>query len=265
MEKFKPLSKMISLKGKRALITGSASGIGKSMARRLAEAGAKIDLVDIDEEGLKVVKKELLKFETEINTYKVDLSKKKEIDSLWEIINEKAPDVLINNAGIYPFKDFLKTDEKFLNKVMNINLNSVFWMSQHMVKRRLKKGGVIINVSSIEAMLPFANDMSVYNMSKIGVIGITRTLARDYGSQGFRINALVPGGIKTPGTAKAARRIFGFKFDLIKLGLKFKVRLPLERMGESDEVACVALFLASDLASYVHGALIPVDGGFLSN
>ena len=122
MKPLEPLSELISLKGKRALITGSAVGIGKSMAYRFAEAGADLELVDINIEGLRAVKKELSQFQSEINIHKVDVSEKGEIDALWEELNGEEPDILINNAGIYPFKDFREVDDAFLKKVMDINI-----------------------------------------------------------------------------------------------------------------------------------------------
>jgi len=264
MKVLKPLSELVSLEGKRALITGSALGIGKAMAYRFAEAGADLELVDINRRGLGTVQKELSHFRSEINIHKVDISTKEEIDSLWEELSGKEPDILVNNAGIYPFKDFLEVDDAFLKKVMDINLNSVFLMCQHMIRRRLKRGGVIINIGSIEAIMPFAEDLVPYNISKSGVIALTRTLAKEYGKHGFRINAIIPGGIVTPGTKAVAKEITQFKLSLLKTGVQFKMRLPLGRGGQPDEVARIALVLASDLSSYVHGALIPVDGGFLS-
>lgn len=260
----KPLSELVSLEGKRALITGSAAGIGRAMAYRFAEAGAALELVDINSKGLGIVKKELAQFNHEINIHKVDISRREAIDSLWKELMGREPDILVNNAGVYPFKDFLEVDEAFLKKVMDINLQSAFLMCQHMIKRRLKKGGVIINVSSIEAIIPFAEGLVAYDISKTGVIGLTRGLAKEYGRRGFRINVIIPGGIVTPGTKAVAKDISQFKFSLLKTGYDFKSRLPLNRGGQPDEVARVALFLASDLASYVHGALVAVDGGFLS-
>jgi NAD(P)-dependent dehydrogenase (short-subunit alcohol dehydrogenase family) len=259
-----PLTELISVKNKRALITGSASGIGKAIAYRFAEAGADLELVDIDEMSLKDVKKEFSKFSAEIGTHKVDLSKKEEIDSLWDRLNGKEPDILVNNAGIYPLKNFLEVDEVFLRKVMQINLNSVFWMCQHMIKKRSGKGGVIINVGSIEAFLPFEKDLAHYDASKAGVVALSRALAKEYGRHGFRINVLVPGGIMTPGTKNVAKELFKFNLGILKSGLEFRSRLPLGRFGQPDEIARMALVLASDLSSYVHGALIAVDGGFLS-
>ena len=264
MKVLKPLSELISLKGKRALITGSAVGIGKAMAYRFAEAGADLELIDINKRGLEAEKKGLSRFKSEINIHKVDLSEKKEVDTLWGKLIGKEPDILVNNAGIYPFKNFLKIDDAFLKKAMDINLNSAFWMCQHMIGRRLKKGGVIINIGSIEAILPFEKDLAHYNISKAGVIALTRTLAKEYGKAGFRINAIIPGGIITPGTKAIAKEITKFKLGLLKSGVEFKLRLPLGRGGQPDEVARIALVLASDLSSYVQGALIPVDGGFLS-
>jgi len=264
MKTLKPLAGLISLKGERALITGCASGIGKAMAYRFAEAGADLELVDINKEGLRAVQKELSQFETEINIHKVDVSRREEVDALWEKLKGKEPDILVNNAGIYPFKDFLELDEAFVKKVMDINLNSAFWMCQYMIRTRLKKGGVIINIGSIEAIMPFAEDLVPYNISKTGVLALTRALAKKYGKYGFRINALVPGGIVTPGTKNVAKKITQLGVSLLKTGLQFKMRLPLNRSGQPDEVARIALVLASDLSSYVHGTLIAVDGGFLS-
>jgi NAD(P)-dependent dehydrogenase (short-subunit alcohol dehydrogenase family) len=200
----------------------------------------------------------------EINIHKVDISKKEQIDTLWEHLEGEEPDILVNNAGVFPFKNFVEVDDAFFKKVMDINLHSAFWMCHHMVRTRMKNGGVIINVGSIEAILPFEKELSVYSISKIGVIGLTRSLAKEYGGNGFRVNALIPGGIVTPGTKAVAKEITQFKLGLIKTGLEFKTRLPINRGGQPDEVARMALVLASDLSSYVNGALIPVDGGFLS-
>jgi NAD(P)-dependent dehydrogenase (short-subunit alcohol dehydrogenase family) len=260
----KPLAELVSLRGKRALITGAAVGIGKAIAYRFAEAGADLELVDIDEASLKSVEAELASFEVGINLHRVDLSRKSEIDRLWEKLDGHKVDILVNNAGVYPFHNFTKVDESFLHKVIEINLHSVFWMCQHLIRSRRKKGGVIINVASIEALLPFKEDLVHYGISKAGIIALTRGLAKEYGKHGFRVNAIAPGGILTPGTRSAARGLYRFDFGLVRSGIEFRQRLPIGRFGQPDEVARVVLMLASDFASYVHGALIPVDGGFLS-
>jgi 3-oxoacyl-[acyl-carrier protein] reductase len=123
---YPPLNTLISLNGKRALITGSGAGIGSAMAYRFAEAGANLELVDINEQALRVLKENLGTFNVEINAYKADLSNKKDIDTLWEKLSGKEPDILVNNAGIYPTKPFLEVDESFLRKTMSLNLESVF-------------------------------------------------------------------------------------------------------------------------------------------
>lgn len=260
----KPLSELISLKGKKALITGSALGIGRAMAYRFAEAGADLELVDINGRGLRAVAEELSKFKAKIYIHKVNVSSKQEIAALWEELKGKEPDILVNNAGIYPFKEFLQVDEAFFSRVIDINLKSALLMCQHMIRTRLKKGGVIINIASIEAILPFVEGMAPYSISKAGVIALTRSLAREYGKAGFRVNAIIPGGIITPGAKAVAKEVTQLRLGLLKTGVLLSTRLPLKRGGQPDEVARIALILAGDLSSYVHGALIPVDGGFLS-
>ena len=260
------LKETISLKGKTALITGASSGIGKSMTHRFAEAGADVIMVDVNEEGLRQTRDGLSHFECTKHLCKLDLCHKTEIDAMWESFGDKLPDIIVNNAGVYNFKDYLKVDHTFLDRVMNINLNSVFWMCQNFIKLRGKKGGIIINISSIEAILPFKEELVQYSVSKAGVIALTRSLARDYGRKGFRANVILPGAIRTPGTTSLAKdAIANFRLDLMKTGYDFQTRLALGRWGHPDEIAKVALFLASDLASYVQGAMIPVDGGFLSS
>jgi len=210
------------------------------------------------------VRNELSRLGSEVDIYKVDLSKEEEIDALWKELSGKEPDILVNNAGIYPFKNFLEVDDAFLSKVLAINLKSALLMCQYMIRRRLKRGGVIINIGSIEAIVPLAEDLIPYDISKTGVIALTKALAKQYGRNGFRINIILPGGITTPGTKAVAKEVARFKMGPLKTGVELAMRLPLRRSGQPDEVARIALVLASDLSSYVHGALIPVDGGFLS-
>lgn len=258
------MSKLISLKGKRALITGSASGIGRAMAYRFAEAGADLQLVDINQKSLEDAREDLDTFKCDVRIFRVDLAKKEAIDDLWKNLESEEPDILVNNAGIYPTKPFLEVDEAFLRKVMDVNLNSTFWMCQHMISTRLKKGGVIINVGSIEAIMPLKEEMSHYDISKAGVMVLTRALASEYGRHGFRINVLVPGGVFTPGAKNMAKEVLKLKMGVVKTGIEYSMRTPLGRLGKADEVARMALVLASDLATYVQGTLITVDGGFLS-
>jgi NAD(P)-dependent dehydrogenase (short-subunit alcohol dehydrogenase family) len=259
-----PLSELISLKNKKALITGSGTGIGEAIAYRFAEAGASLELIDVNEEKLNKVREDLRQFNTEINISKVNLSRKEEIDALWGKMHGKEPEILVNNAGIYPAKSFLNVDEVFLKNVMDVNLTSVFWMCQHMIRSRVRKGGTIINTGSIEAVMPLKEGLSHYDVSKAGVMVLSRALASEYGKNGFRINVLVPGGIWTQGTKSLAKEAMKFKTNIVKSGIEYGMRTPLGRMGRPDEIARMALVLASDLSSYMNGTLVVVDGGFLS-
>jgi NAD(P)-dependent dehydrogenase (short-subunit alcohol dehydrogenase family) len=188
------------------------------------------------------------------------------IETFWDQLGSELPDTLINNAGSYPLRDYLQVDAGFLEQVLRLNLEAAFWMCQRFIAGRKEQGGVIVNVSSIEALVPLRDDLIPYSVSKAGIVALTRTLAHAYCSQGFRVNVLLPGAIRTPGTERLRKAaVRHLNVDLLKTGYDFGQRLALGRWGEADEVACVALFLASDLASYVQGAAIPVDGGFLSS
>lgn len=257
----------LDMTGRRVLITGASSGIGRAMAMRFAAAGAQLLLLDVDGAGLATVRPEAEAAGCPgVHCHTIDLGSKQQVDDFWsDIPGGSPPDTLINNAGIYPMRKFLDVDQAYLDRVMQVNLESSFWMCQAFIRSRGAAGGVIVNVSSIEAVSAFKADMAPYIASKAGVLGLTRALAREYGRKGFRVNALVPGAIRTPGTTSVAKRVFQKgELSLVKTGYDFVQRLPLGRFGKPEEVAGVALFVASDLASYVHGAAIPVDGGFLS-
>lgn len=264
MTKSKNIAELISLQGKRALLTGAAAGIGRAIALRFAEAGAQLDLVDVDAGKLERLAKQLRDQGTQVHTYTVDISSKDEIVDLWDEMGKPVPDILVNNAGIYPFKDFTDIDEAFVRRVIDTNLHSVTWNCYEMIRRRGKLGGAIVNMGSIEALLPFKEDLAIYSVSKAGVIALTRALAKEHAKHGFRVNAILPGGVVTQGTRSAAKGLLQLRLGLVKTGWDFRQRLPVGRFAQPDEVARMALVLASDLASYVHGAAVPVDGGFLA-
>jgi NAD(P)-dependent dehydrogenase (short-subunit alcohol dehydrogenase family) len=264
-EEIYSINGIASLKGKKTLISGAASGIGRSIAIRFAEAGSDLILVDINEKGLDEIKEVTLLYGNKVRVLISDLSGKDAVRDLWEKISSDAPDIIVNNAGIYPFKDYLEIDRYFYENTLEVNLNSVFWMCQNFIRKRGSRGGVIVNISSIEALIPFKEDMAHYCVSKAGVMALTRSLAKDYGRKGFRVNCVLPGAIRTPGTESLVKKaIAKLQLNLIRTGINFNSRLTLGRWGKPDEVAKVVLFIASDMASYLQGTMIPVDGGFLS-
>lgn len=255
---------LYKLEGKKVLITGASSGIGRATAKMFSQHGCQVLLVDIDLQGMVDTVKEMNQPDSH-EVFVVDLSKKEEIDRFWNKLKEP-PDVLVNNVGSYPSLDFIKMTEEMYQRTIDVNLNSMVWMCQEFIKRRGKAGGVIVNIGSIEAILPFKKHLVPYSLSKAAVIALTRSLARDYGKKGIRANVVLPGAIKTPGTmSQVWKGLRNFRVDLMRVADTFQSRLSLGRWGRPEEVAKVILFLSSDLASYVQGAMIPVDGGFLSS
>lgn len=260
------MQEYLSLAGRRALVTGAASGIGRAVALRLAEAGAQMVLVDRDEAGLCATEAAVAREvagASSVDREVVDLAQRVAIEALWDRL-EPTPSVLVNAAGVYPFQAFIDIEQRAYRNVMAVDLDAVFWMCQGMVRRRGRRGGSIVNVGSVEAVLPFKGDLAHYGAAKAGVIALTRSLAREHGGRGFRVNVVVPGGIDTPGTRRAARDLLRLRLVRVVEGIDFSRRLPLGRLGRADEVARVVAFLASEAAAYMQGAVVSVDGGFLS-
>lgn len=260
-----PIAELVSLKKKRSIITGASSGIGRAIATRFAEAGSDLELVDMDEKGLASLKKELSHFNVEVNLHRVDLYHKAEIDALWEGLGAREPDILVNNAGIFPFKDFLAIDEEFLKKMFGINTSAYLWMCQHFIRRREGKGGVIVNIASVGALLTtMPSPLLVhYDSTKAAVISMTRDLAAAYGKKGIKINAIAPGGVATPGGSKYSEEFAKIGGDSMAASELFMMRIPLERLAEPDDIARMVLVMACGLSNFMQGAIVPVDGGFL--
>lgn len=267
MDNITPIKDLINLKGKLAIVTGATAGIGRAIAERLAEAGADLILISRTKEDLDKTAKELSSYKIEVQTYAFDLGLKGKIDNFWEEIKDQKPNILVNNAGFYPFSDFLETKEELYQKVLDVNLNAAYRMCFHFIKRLKKLGepGNIVNIGSIEAVLSFKKGLIHYSISKAGVIALTRGLAKDFGEDKIRVNAVLPGGVKTRGTSETAKEILKLNLGLIKDGFNFNQRLPLGRLGKPDDVAKVVLVLVSDISSYMTGAMVPVDGGFLAS
>ena len=242
------------LEGKTALITGAARGIGRSIALRLAGEGADIAFTDLAYDDASIaVEKEIADKGVKAKAYASDASKLDQTQDVVEkIISEFGKiDILVNNAGITNDTLLMRMTEKQWDAVITINLKSVFnftkCVQMYMLKQR---SGTIINMSSVVGVSGNAGQ-SNYSASKAGIIGFTKSIAREVGSRNIRCNAIAPGFIITEMTDKIPE-------DARKEWIN---QIPLKRGGTPDDVANVTLFLASDLSSYVSGQVISVCGG----
>ena len=252
---------MPNLNGKVAIITGARRGMGRADALLLARAGAKVAVSDISQEECQKVVDEIKKEGGEALAVKCDVSKKIEVDNLIKnAIDEWGRiDVLVNNAGIVEFKPFIDLTEADWDKVLNINLKGYFFCAQAAAKEMMKqKSGAIVNIASIamgQQGIGFAGIVH-YCASKGGIVAMTEALAAEMAPYNIRVNAIAPGAIDTP-MADAS------KMDPVALQGTLS-RIPLKRMGKPEEIANTVLFLASDASSYITGATVVVDGGWLS-
>ncbi len=245
-----------SLEGKVALVTGANTGLGQGIAVALAKAGADIAVagfVPPDETGamVKAAGRRFVSVDANLMT----------IEPVGRIVAETVKglgrlDILVNNAGIIRRADSLEFSEKDWDDVMNVNIKASFFMSQAAGREMVKRGsGKIINIAS---MLSFQGGIRVpsYTASKSGVAGITRLLANEWAAKNINVNAIAPGYMATDNTAQLRRDESRSKEIL--------ARIPAGRWGEPSDVGGTAVFLASPAADYLHGAIIPVDGGWLA-
>ena len=241
------------LEGKTAIITGASRGIGKAIALRFASEGCNIAFTDLfDDDNMKATVKELNEFGIKAKGYSSDASKCDQTEYVVNQIVEEfgRVDVLVNNAGITKDNLLMRMTEEQWDAVINVNLKSVFNFTKAVQKVMLKqRSGSIINMSSVVGVSGNAGQAN-YSASKAGIIGFTKSVARELGSRGIRSNAIAPGFIITEMTAKIPEND----------RKTWEASIPLKRGGMPEEVAGVALFLASDLSSYVSGQVIQVCG-----
>jgi 3-oxoacyl-[acyl-carrier protein] reductase len=244
----------MKLKDKVALISGAARGIGKAIALRLAEEGANIIVTDINKEEAELVVQEIKGMGQDAIAIKCDVSKKAEITVLVEQSLEKFSkiDILVNNAGITKDGLFMRMKEEQWDLVMNINLKSIFLLSQEVfVKSMMKqKSGSIINISSLVGIIGNPGQVN-YCAAKAGVIGFSKALSKEVSRWNIRVNAVAPGFIDTDMTRSMAEK---YREELIKI-------IPMNRAGDASEVANTVLFFASDESSYITGQVLSVNGG----
>ncbi len=259
------LDELINLAGKTAIVTGGGRGIGYAICKRMAEAGAVVVIADIDETASQASVEEINDCGYSAIFYPCDVTREQQIAEMSKTVADiyDGIDILVNNAGVYPRKPFLDTTGDDFRRVLDINLTGAFLCSRYVAQQMVanKICGSIVNIASIEATHPSATGMVAYGASKAGLVMLARGMARELGLYGIRVNTVAPGGILTQ---EMTLRINETGEQEQKKQLKeFFKRMALGRMGEADDVARVVLFLASDLAAYITGDTITVDGGYL--
>ncbi len=245
------------LQGKTALITGASRGIGRAIALKLAEAGADIAFSDLEYDELaKSLEKEITAFGVKSKAYASDASSYSDSEALVNSVTKdfSSIDILVNNAGITRDNLLLRMNEDDWDLVMKVNLKSVFNLTKAVQRTMIKQRyGSIINMASVVGIQGNAGQ-SNYSASKSGMIGFTKSIAKELGSRGIRCNAVAPGFIETEMTKKLSDEVQKAWIDDI----------PLKRPGKPEDVAKLVLFLASDQSDYITGQVISVCGGMLT-
>ncbi len=253
-----PLAELIDLTGRTAIVTGGAMGIGQGIACRLHEAGANLVIADLDLGAAQDTAASIAEQRAgSVLAVGTDVS---EADSVQDLIDATVAgfggvDILVNNAGIYPMVPLSELDAATFRRVLDVNLTGLFLCTKAASRRMIEqgRGGRIVNVTSIDALHPSMVGLAHYDASKHGAWGFTKNVALELAEHGIWVNAVAPGGIATPGTG-----------DMDDTNMQaFEAMIPMHRMGEPDDIGRAVLFLASDLASYMTGSQIVVDGGRL--
>lgn len=242
------------LEGKTAIVTGGARGIGKAIVQKFASEGANVAIIDlINDDNVKAFVAELTSTGIKAKAYAANVAK---FDEVQNIVNQivadfSRVDILVNNAGITKDGALKRMTEEQWDAVITVNLKSVFNFTKAIQPVMWKQGiGSIINMSSVVGVSGNANQVN-YSASKAGMLGVTKSLAKELGARNIRTNAIAPGFIITEMTAQLPEEVRN----------EWASKIPLKRGGTPEDVANVALFLASDLSSYVNGQVINVCGG----
>lgn len=257
---------LLDLTGKTAIVTGGAMGIGRAIAERLAEAGANVMITDIDHDVAMQAAGEICAAGGIAEAMHADAASPEDAEKAVQAVKTRfgGLDILVNNAAIFPFAPMMQMTTGMWDRVLNLNLRGAFFWSQTAAKAMIEhgKGGRIVNIASVDGLHP-TGGLAHYDASKGGLIMLTKSMAVELAPHGILVNAIAPGAVNTPGAAAAALPPpeSGVKVEDYASG--FLQRIPLRRTGEPDEIARAVLFLASEACSYMTGALIVVDGGYL--
>jgi 2-dehydro-3-deoxy-D-gluconate 5-dehydrogenase len=257
----KNFKELFELNGKIAVVTGARRGMGRTHCIALADAGARVVVVDINKKDCEKVVEEIRERGGDALAIECDISKKEEVDKMISATKEAYDgiDILVNNAGVVDFKNFFELAEEDWERVININLKGYFLCTQAATEvMKENGGGSVINIGSIamgQTGIGFPNTVP-YVASKGGIAGLTEALALDLGQYNIRVNLIAPGVIDTA-------MIDDVKNDETTMKA-ITQRLPLKRVGKPEEISSAVLFLASDASSYITGAMLNIDGGWLT-
>lgn len=243
------------LKDKISLITGGARGIGREIALLFAKEGSDIVICDVNEVTLEATRKEIVALGRRAEVFVVDVTNPEQVDGMVNKVLDKFQkiDILVNNAGITKDNLIIRMNPEDFDRVIAVNLKGTFNCTKAVSKVMLKqRSGKIVSISSIIGIMGNAGQVN-YAASKAGVIGLTKSVAKELGSRGINVNAIAPGYIDTDMTAKLP--------DDVKA--KMLAFIPLNRFGSAGDVANLALFLGSEASSYITGQVIQVDGGMV--
>ncbi|MFC2027851.1 SDR family NAD(P)-dependent oxidoreductase [Chloroflexota bacterium] len=261
------ITELFDLSGKNALVTGGGIGIGQAIVLRLAEAGAKVMIADIDTETAGQTAQLVQSSGGTAQIIEADACcsdhATKAVQATVEAFG--SIDVLVNNAGIYPVSPVMDTSEELINKVIELNLKGSFLFAQAAAREMIKagNGGKIVNMASTDGIRPSIGFVH-YSASKGGVIMLTKALALELAPHNILVNAVAPSGILTPGTLQTQDKLLAATGKTVEdLADNFFQRMPLGRMGEPEEVANAVFFLTSAAANYITGEIMVVDGGYL--
>jgi 2-deoxy-D-gluconate 3-dehydrogenase len=252
------LAELIDLHGRTAIVTGGAMGIGRAIVARLHEAGANVVVADLDREAAKEVVTDLDGRRVDgAVAVPADVGDPAGVERMVAAAVDAfgALDILVNNAGIYPARPLAELDLETFRHVLDVNLTGLYLCTKAGAARMIEQGtgGRIVNVTSIDALHPSMVGLAHYDASKHGAWGFTKNVALELAPHGIWVNAIAPGGIRTPGTGGTDEEALA----------RFAEMIPMGRLGDPDEIGRAALFLASDLSSYMTGAQFVVDGGRL--